>query len=101
MSANNWRTCPQCVKEQATERAAKIEAAHDKYGKIPPDEFRSLIADAEKPVEHKVTLREDYEQGIDDDGEYYVHFQASCQVCNFRFRFSHTEMTLPSDEADQ
>ena len=97
MGADNWRTCPQCEKLSKDTRNAKIEKANKQYGKISVDEFRAAIAEAERPVKIEESLREDYEQGIDDHVTYCVSFRASCSACGFKFHFSHEASTQPQE----
>lgn len=69
MSADNWAICPNCKK--ADWRVA-------------------LGQDEELPH----TLREDYEQGMSEDGEYFVSYRCSCIACNWRWEYRHTEQAL-------
>lgn len=93
MSASNWTRCPIC-KVRDAEKAAKMYAeATASYGKASPEEYiqslkRAQEFAAENPEE---MLREDYEQGIDEDGEYSVSYRAGCDVCGFTFSYKHSE----------
>lgn len=44
--------------------------------------------------EYEHTLREDYEQGMQSDGEYYVIYSCSCKECGFRWGYRHTEQVV-------
>lgn len=35
------------------------------------------------------TLREDYEQGTDSNGDYYLVYTCRCEVCKFKWMFKH------------
>jgi ribosome-binding protein aMBF1 (putative translation factor) len=94
MGADNWRRCPKCLKVENSKREAEIERVSNQYGKIPVAEFTRAAAAAEKPIVLGETLREDYELGINDNGEYEVSFSASCQKCGFKFNHSHSEMSI-------
>lgn len=48
------------------------------------------------PEDTEHTLREDYEQGILPEGEYYVIYKAHCQVCGFHWEYNHSEQVLPA-----
>ena len=37
------------------------------------------------------TLREDYDIGIDEDGEFEISYWASCEECKFQFKFDHKQ----------
>lgn len=92
MSADNWTTCPKCRAESNRIRDEKIREASKSYGKVTPEVFVEIMREAEKPV--KVvndSLREDYCQGIDSDGQYSVTYRACCDVCGFEFRHEYSE----------
>lgn len=36
-------------------------------------------------------FREDYEQGVMPDGEYFVSYSGQCRVCGFRHEFKHSQ----------
>jgi len=38
-----------------------------------------------------VTLREDYELGIYEDGTFEVSYHAHCSECEFKFSYKHEE----------
>ena len=101
MSADNWRTCPACVEIAEKKRNERIKNANAKYGKVPIDEFMLMIFEAEKPLRHEPTLREDYEQGIQDDGNYYVSFHATCNQCEFQFSYENKMPTIASNEGSK
>ncbi len=91
MSANNWDTCPKCKRKAEQEHAAIIQATKDAYGKLTREDYVELLREAEKPTELEDTLREDWEVGVSDSGQFYVNYRGSCENCGFEFRFTHEE----------
>lgn len=98
MSANNWTGCPKCVAKFEEAKAKALRDAEASYGKVSPDEYRRLIAQAEagKREEPEDTMREDYEIGMEASGHFSVGYSASCTACGFRFRFKHERNVLAS-----
>ena len=94
MSADNWTTCLKCKskKENDTKKAKlKVEAS---YGKVTSSEYLSLINDiSNKKDEKEMTLREDYEIGIDAFGTFSVNYSASCTKCKFKYSYDYIEET--------
>lgn len=85
MGANNWRVCPKCKKDREVRaEELSIEAA-EAYGKVSVEEWKSLDAKAKEcaqPLDSE-TLREDYEIGMQSDGEFFFDYGCSCSVCGF------------------
>ncbi len=95
MSADNWGHCPRCKQKHDSERARKIAAAKSSYGKGPPFDYNAALNEANAiPLAPAETLREDYEQGTQPDGTFYVSYGCHCEVCGFTFKFNHEENTL-------
>lgn len=94
MSADNWMECPKCKAEAASERLKNIEFLKQQYGKIPADVYMARMKEAEKMPLIDEEMREDWEIGMDDDGEFSVGYSASCQSCGFTFCFEHSENAL-------
>lgn len=69
MAADNYGVCPSCLKKG--------------------DKDEQEIRDAS-------TLRENFEVGIDEKGEFFVIYDGQCEVCKFGFRFRHTQDALES-----
>ncbi|GAF68325.1 unnamed protein product, partial [marine sediment metagenome] len=59
MSADNWRECPKCSKDAIARKEALANKVIESYGKIPAEEYLSLIAEQHEPIVPDVTLRED------------------------------------------
>ena len=91
MSADNWTICPKCKsKKESTAIEARLKAEKS-YGKVTSDKFLSLInAITNKETEtQEKTLREDYEISIDESGEFYVNYSASCSECDFKYKYDY------------
>ena len=91
MSANNYVVCPACRAKAFKERERSVEHAKAQYGKLSPEDFMNAMALAQKPIQLGSSLREDWEIGMDDDGEFGINYSASCSRCSFKFEFSHEE----------
>lgn len=93
MSADNWAICPKCKKDKNNKIVSLRKEVEEKYGKLPLDEWESLKIANEKKMELELeyTLREDYQIGVNEEGEFAVDYSASCNVCDFRFFFEHSE----------
>jgi hypothetical protein len=87
MSADNWGICPKC-KKLSKERAKSL------YGKASEDEYLVYFL-SEKSKGTKETLREDYEIYTDDDGEFSVGYDCSCDECGFSYHFQYKASVLP------
>ena len=94
MSADNWATCPKCLRTAAAEKEARHRTAAEAYGKVPADEWRALVAEAEAEPELEDTLREDYSVGMTVTGRFYVSYRGRCQRCDFEHRFKAEEQVL-------
>ena len=92
MSADNWGMCPRCfIKAKAVKEKEKAEL-DSIYGKVTSERYlRALSAFDKKYPDSLVlidgTFREDYEIGIDRDGEFYINYRAKCSICNFSFEY--------------
>lgn len=93
MSASNWRVCPRCKKNETERRDKAIRNAEASYGKVPADEYAKQLKAAEAIAADDLeeTLREDY--GFYNDGVFEASYCASCTVCDYEFKFKHTEKT--------
>jgi hypothetical protein len=48
------------------------------------------------------TLREDYEIGVNDTGEFEIVYSCRCNTCGFVFTFKHKQqLTKPNDTSTQ
>jgi len=94
MSTANWGICPKC-KVNADKKQLKNEnAVFESYGNVPADEYEKLRAIARAGISLDTSLREDYEQHITEDGDYYIRYHAHCENCGFDFRFKHNERVV-------
>jgi rubrerythrin len=88
MSADNWAKCPKCADALEKDRVKRIDDAAKQYGKIPQHEWEKLRDAAIKPeAEQEDTLREDYEIGVQSDGNFYVNYSGRCNECGFAFTY--------------
>lgn len=81
MSADNWGVCPKC-KETAENKIASA------YGKVSEDEYLAILNTCKKI---EATLREDYELGVDTDGEFSVSYSCHCSKCGFKFEYKYSQ----------
>lgn len=81
MGADNWGVCPKC-KEIAEKNIASA------YGKVSEDEYLAIL-DKNKKVE--TSLREDYEIGVDSDGEFSISYSCHCSKCGFKFEYKYSQ----------
>lgn len=89
MSANNWRVCPKCLKNDKKQKKSDTEQLKKAYGKVSEEEYLSMKARIEAQQEIiPENLREDWSIGIDEDGNFFVSYRCSCDVCGFDFDYS-------------
>ena len=92
MSADNWTTCPRCVRQYQAHLAQLVRDLDVAYGKVTPVEYerqRQALADAQaEEIDH--TFREDYSIGINDDDTFSVDYGGCCTACKLSVRFTHT-----------
>ncbi len=91
MSADRWAICPKCKRTENEKRDAAIRKAKASYGKVPEEKYRAAIEEAGTPIDLQETFREDYEQGMDDDGTYSVSYSGRCTRCGFSHKYTHSE----------
>lgn len=93
MGADNWAICPRCKSKHDEDAAKPTDAVAKSYGKVPASEYLANIekAKCEKPLE--TSMREDWECGMDEDGNAVVYYGCSCD-CGFGYRFRH-EVKVP------
>lgn len=68
-----------------------VRKANESYGFVPPGEYLKLLEESRNPENAEETLREDYELGVDTEGLFSVSYSASCESCDFSFKFKHSE----------
>lgn len=88
MSADNWTICPKCKIKAETDRENQRLKISKAYGKVAPETYAAMCKAFDNPKPLEQTLREDYEQCMDDSGEYSCSYGCSCSVCHFAFTFS-------------
>lgn len=100
MSADNWTTCPNCVKLETSKIEKLRKQAEESYGSVSFTEYAKLLRQLENAIksrenkekerEDTFTLREDYEIGV-YNGKFEVNFGASCNKCGWQHNFKHSE----------
>lgn len=97
MSANNWRKCPKCLRNADRRRAEAIAKAEKSYGQVPSETYRSRLEAANSiGTDLRETLREDWEIGVNSEGEFHCGYRASCSKCGLEFTFT-DERTVSLD----
>jgi hypothetical protein len=91
MSADNYTVCPRCAEKQRDEIATAKANLEKSYGKISAEEFRLAATAVDRIAIEPMpqNLREDYELGIDRDGDFACSFSCSCDVCGWHWSFKH------------
>jgi len=90
MSADNWTKCPKCVASAISKWKAKCSSLEQSYGKMSASEYMSKHLELQSAPCFEDTLREDYEQGI-NDGVYSVSYSGSCAACGFEYQHNFSE----------
>ena len=100
MSASNWAVCPRCRDRAKAESAARFQVAVDAYGKVTPEEYERLRADAQAPVDEESfdTFREDYEIWDAKSGTVKVEYSGHCSKCGLGVDFKHEHPFYDADE---
>lgn len=89
MSANNWRTCPQCLARAKVHQQNLRDRAARAYGKVPRDKYEAMCRKASEPISLEEEFREDWDIGTDDHGDFYVRYRGNCQRCGLTHEFKH------------
>jgi hypothetical protein len=93
MSADNWGVCPRCLKKQIETQAKKVQEVNDSYGKVSQEVYMKNLEDLQRrKLIEEFTLREDYDIGVDGDGEFHIDYRASCENCGLEFGYKHAEV---------
>jgi len=102
MSADNWSNCPNCLKKRKLKKQTHEGLLQQFYGKVSAEEylemsrnpkhpkFKNAVPVFEEDTYEEGSLREDYCQGVDDDGVYSVEYHCSCGNCGFQWSYKHT-----------
>lgn len=91
MSADNWDMCPQCKVNAEVKQSQLLVEAGKAYGTVSPEEYIGLAKVAALPIQLEDTLREDYWQGMNEDGRYSCSYRCSCSICGFSYEYKFTE----------
>jgi hypothetical protein len=97
MSADNYRTCPKCIRIADEKKQKAVQKANESYGKIPLEEWMQLQKKAEAPIILNDTLREDYYIGVDEEGQFEIQYSCYCSVCGFKFTYKHDQYAMDLD----
>ena len=83
MSGDNYRDCPLCRHLATVKRDAALAAFMETCGGQAPDIL------VERPIDEDELgcIREYYELGIDDKGNFQMYFGARCDKCQTEFDF--------------
>jgi hypothetical protein len=92
MSADNWAMCPRCLLRHEAEVLTKKTTAEAAYGKVSLQEWQDLqeaaIA-ARKPIAER-NFREDYDIGMDTNGELDISYSGNCSKCGWSVSYGHS-----------
>lgn len=100
MSADRWIGCPQCKATKIQEAEKHLSDVLDTFGQGDAEEFvvnltqaKEDLARAKKygTLSDQCRLREDYEVGIDQGGNFDIHYRGRCQDCGFGTEFKYSE----------
>tara|TARA_R100001530_G_scaffold1886_1_gene3211 strand:- start:718 stop:1023 length:306 start_codon:yes stop_codon:yes gene_type:complete len=101
MSADNWRTCPECLKIAESTKSKLYQSVESQYGKIPSGDWLNLL---EKSKERDIlghTLREDYEIYMDLNGKFYIKYLCRCDICKFIYEYNIIDETKYEELKDK
>ena len=91
MGVDNWVTCPRCMKKAIKKKEKLEKQAAECYGNVSEIQYLEILEKAQKDINLKQTLHEDYEFDMDPVGDFLAHYSAHCHVCNFTHKFIHKE----------
>lgn len=94
MSADSWTKCPKCRHEALRVQGKALKEANAAYGVKKMDVFLSIKKAAEVPIKLEDTLAGNHDIGISSTGQFKVIYEAHCQICDFKYKYSFQE-TVP------
>ncbi len=80
--SDNLRRCPKCIKTAEAAKLAEKAAIDAVYGTIPVSEFLERLSEYNKETDVEDTLHEDYEIGMNPEGDFYLDYSCYCD-CGF------------------
>jgi len=100
MSADNWTLCPTCYAAWRERETQLFTDAMNAYGKVGEREYHEIQASAKafSAKQPERTLREDWDIGTDEDGQFAVDYRSSCNSCDYAFNY---KVTLSPEEIVQ
>jgi hypothetical protein len=101
MSANNYSTCPRCVRRAGKARKDALAALRDAYGTVTAEDYASLTASVppEPDPEDHDSLGEFYEIHGAENGTITVSFAAHCRECGLNVEFTYKHVIPEGDLA--
>jgi len=81
MGASNWAICPQCKQNAEKAMSDALAELSKMYGVVPLEEYEAAQKNVPSGKVEEPTLREDYEQGISEDGMYFLYYSGNCVEC--------------------
>lgn len=88
MSADNWVICPKCLKEKQKRDSDAWSTLLSDYGNVSAQEWamRHEMLTKEDESELPLSLREDYEIQMGEDGVLFIYYRSTCMKCNFGYK---------------
>lgn len=100
MSALNWTVCPRCKLAAIRDRKLALDAARALCGKTSAQQYEEAVREARKrSVTVGMTLREDYQLGVREDGSFHLTYHAECTRCDFMFEEHLKKNAVPEGES--
>jgi len=85
MSADNWATCPRCLRREQIRLNSERVEAQSLYGRVDRQEYEAAIAalpsQSTPDPDDFTTFREDYEFYGAEDGVIVADYKGMCSKC--------------------
>lgn len=88
--SESWTQCPRCWAELADKCIKLKQKVENEYGKISKEEYMELVEESRTAIRATHSLEENYEIGMEKDGEFSIGYKCTCVSCGFLFTFEHT-----------
>ena len=102
MNTDDWSGCPQCFVEALSDYEESKKRLQESYGTLPMGSFVDLQAAlGDLPTRETMpnSLREFSESYMTTSGEFHIYYGCSCEACDFKHEFTHTEQ-IEVDDVD-